>query len=378
MFTKDNTFNEIMNTEPNRRALGNLFPSCWIRLVPGDKGDLPMKRIEQEVKMEWGGDFLSDAFVECANVMAHAADGMFSFVPLWERHDKGWIPDADLNDRQGVYLFTGNPDRENLAFAYTSSDFSVPPYKSEAVPEDERSRDGRRPAVIICPGGGYEMLSAYSEGIQLAQRFERDGGYKAFVLSYRLRPWHYPDPQSDLALAVMYVRAHADEYGVDPQKIVTVGASAGGHLCASEALLHEELKQKVLSELDSSEADRLTAFSARPDGICLLYPVISFTSEYHEGSFMNNTGGDETLRRRLSVELHDLSGFPPVYSFANRDDGCVPCSNTTRLGDELEKCRVPHLCELFPSGDHGCGLGYGASCARWSEDMLSFFEQTLA
>ena len=51
----------------------------------------------------------------------------------------------------------------------------------------------------------------------------------------------------------MYVRAHAVEYQVDPDRIVVVGASAGGHLCASEAMLHEELKENVLENLAKFE-----------------------------------------------------------------------------------------------------------------------------
>ncbi|MFQ7239007.1 MAG: alpha/beta hydrolase [Roseburia intestinalis] len=111
---------------------------------------------------------------------------------------------------------------------------------------------------------------------------ERDGGYKAFILCYRIRPNYYPLPQMDLARAVMYVRAHAAEYQVDPNRIVIVGASAGGHLCASEALLHEELKENVLENLAKfQKADMVEQYrkiSARPDAVGLLYPVISFTS----------------------------------------------------------------------------------------------------
>ena len=69
----------------------------------------------------------------------------------------------------------------------------------------------------------------------------------------------------------MYVRAHAAEYQVDPNRIVIVGASAGGHLCASEALLHEELKENVLENLAKfQKADMVEQYrkiSARPDAV---------------------------------------------------------------------------------------------------------------
>ncbi len=231
-----------------------------------------------------------------------------------------------------------------------------------------------RPAVVICPGGGYHMLSSYSEGIQLAQRMERDGGYKAFILNYRMLPNLYPLPQMDLAMAVMHIRLHAAEYGIDPDKVIVLGASAGGHLCASEAFLHDCLKKEVLSLLTGKRREEYQKISARPDGVGLLYPVISFLTEYHEGSYLNLTGGREELRDKLSVEFHISGDYPPTYAFANADDGCVPASNTIRLDKALEKAGVLHLCEIFPSGDHGIGLGYTLSCRKWSENMLAFFE----
>ena len=56
-----------------------------------------------------------------------------------------------------------------------------------------------------------------------------------FILSYRIQPNTYPQCQMDLALVIMHVRAHARQYGIDENRILVVGASAGGHLCASGA-----------------------------------------------------------------------------------------------------------------------------------------------
>ena len=141
-------------------------------------------------------------------------------------------------------------------------------------------------------------------------------------------------------------------------------------------MLHEELKTEIFCV--HPELEKLYGrISARPDGVGLLYPVISFTSEYHEGSCRYNTGGKSDLQKKLSVELHDLTGYPPTYAYANLDDGCVPASNTTRLDAALTKVGVKHLCETFPTGDHGIGLGYATSAKAWSEHMLLFFNETL-
>lgn len=72
-----------------------------------------------------------------------------------------------------------------------------------------------------------------------------------FILSYRIQPNTYPQCQMDLALAVMHVRAHARQYGIDENRILVVGASAGGHLCASTAMLHEELKTEIFVRIRS-------------------------------------------------------------------------------------------------------------------------------
>ena len=85
--------------------------------------------------------------------------------------------------------------------------------------------------------------------------------------------------------------------------------------------------------------------------------------------------GSRIFRKNLSVELHDLTGYPPTYAYANLDDGCVPASNTTRLDAALTKAGVKHLCETFPTGDHGIGLGYATSAKAWSEHMLRFLQR---
>lgn len=394
MFTKNDTLEKIMNTKPIKEAIGNLFPSCWLSQVPQPYFHHTLAEIEKEISMDWGCPFLSDAFLECANLLMETVKKQrFLFIPLWKEeanhvstflnaYSNPWIPDSDQNNQSSVFLFTGNPTIDNTAFANTAGAGSIPPYPSLAVSSEKRSLS-KRPAVIICPGGAYEMISSYSEGVQLAQRMERDGGYKAFILNYRITPNYYPLPQMDLALAIMHVRANAEEYQINPNQIIILGASAGGHLCASEAYLYDSLKQKVLEEFaskkqHSSILEKYQTISARPDGVGLLYPVISFLSDYHEGSYLNLTNQKTGLQKALSVELHITSNYPPTYAFSNKDDGCVPVSNTIRLKEALDKTNVLHLCETYPTGDHGVGLGYGCSCKDWSEHMLAFFEKMLS
>lgn len=150
MFTKNNTMNEILNTEPVGRAAGNLFPTCFMARVPVEHRDHTMAQIEKEETMEWGAPFLADAFLECANLIKETAETKkFKYIPLWGENDdasagdkmshwKNGIPDADLNTEEGVWLFTGDPAVDNEAFAHTAGSDSIPPYESVAVSKEKK------------------------------------------------------------------------------------------------------------------------------------------------------------------------------------------------------------------------------------------------
>lgn len=89
--------------------------------------------------------------------------------------------------------------------------------------------------VIVNPGGGYHVLAADHEGLQVARELNRRG-IAAFVLRYRLLPTYQPATALlDGKRAVRYVRHHAKIFGIDPHRIGMLGFSAGGHLTAAVA-----------------------------------------------------------------------------------------------------------------------------------------------
>src|SRR5258708_6778399 len=87
-------------------------------------------------------------------------------------------------------------------------------------------------AVIICPGGAYLRLSIENEGSLIAKHLNTLG-VTAFVLHYRLVEYGHPAPLRDVLRAIRLVRSRAGEFGVQPNRIGVIGASAGGHLAAS-------------------------------------------------------------------------------------------------------------------------------------------------
>ena len=133
--------------------------------------------------------------------------------------------------------------------------------------------DRRRPVVVICPGGAYSATSdREAEGIAM-QFLGR--GYHAAVLRYSTAPARFPEALQQLALAVSMLRERAEEWHIDPDKIVVQGSSAGGHLAASLGVFW---KKAFLSERLGKPSE---AF--RPNGLMLSYPVITSGEKAHMG-----------------------------------------------------------------------------------------------
>lgn len=82
-------------------------------------------------------------------------------------------------------------------------------------------------AVIICPGGAFQFRSVQSEGYNVANMLV-PMGYQCFVVNYRISPYTMRESATDLQRAIRYVRAHADDYHIEPENIALVGFSAGG------------------------------------------------------------------------------------------------------------------------------------------------------
>src|SRR6202453_2478630 len=132
--------------------------------------------------------------------------------------------------------------------------------------------------MVICPGGAYQHLAPH-EGNDYALWLNQHG-VTCFVLKYRLGTHGYRHPAmlNDATRAVRWVRAHADEFKVDPHRVGIMGSSAGGHL-ASTLMTHFDAGQPAA-------ADPIDRLSCRPDIGILCYPVITMIqSGTHKGSF---------------------------------------------------------------------------------------------
>ena len=254
----------------------------------------------------------------CSNALADDGFQPPEFLPLWPGGAPQAMGDADA-DKPGVWVY---PAGENANGA----------------------------AIVICPGGGYAIHATDHEGVQPAKYFNRIG-VTAFVLRYRLARYRHPVPLMDAQRALRFVRAHADEFGIDRHRVGIMGFSAGGHL-TSTSVTH-------FDGGDAAAVDLIDRESSRPDFGILGYPVVSLTADYaHRGSGSNLLGKDPTDEqlKSLSNELNVTADTPPLFLFHTSEDSGVPAENSVSLYLSCRKAGVPAELHVYQQGPHGVGL----------------------
>lgn len=226
-------------------------------------------------------------------------------------------------------------------------------------------------AVLICPGGGYKILSMRDEGYKVAKRLNAEG-VAAFVLKYRIPDViNQPDPSvaplQDAQQALITIRKRAKEWNVSPEKVGIMGFSAGAHV-ASTAGTH----------FDKSFVSNPENISLRPDFMLLIYPVISSNQEIsHRGSFENLLGKNPTKEQLhfFSNETQITEKTPPAFLVHSSDDKTVPVENSIRFYQALLRFHIPAEMHIYQSGGHGYGLHNLTTKDDWMKSCLNWMEE---
>jgi acetyl esterase/lipase len=194
------------------------------------------------------------------------------------------------------------------------------------VPENSK-RNGA--AVLVVPGGGFTLRAVDHEGVLVAQWF-KEHGITAFLLRYRLRPlYSRNDWVSDGQRAMRYIRAHATEYGLSPDRVGAVGFSAGANLIADITL------NAVTAQADAT--DLLEKFASKPDFLILAYGA---------------------MRIPNNADTIAVAAFPPTFMYGTAEDRS---SNTgmQEMFSRLYARGVPVEAHFFRNGVHGTGFALG-------------------
>lgn len=208
-----------------------------------------------------------------------------------------------------------------------------------------------RPAIIVCPGGGYRFCSE-REAEPIALHY-LSGGLNAFILRYSIKE-NAKDfaPSIEVGLAIKHVRENAEKYNIDPDRVFTVGFSAGGHLAASAGVFwNHPTVQEALGDCPEG--------INRPTGMILSYPVITAGPKAHRGSIHRLCGSTEATQEEMdvfSLELHVDETTPPAFLWHTFSDTTVPVENSLLMASALRDHGVPFELHIYPEGPHGLSL----------------------
>lgn len=213
----------------------------------------------------------------------------------------------------------------------------------------EFDENRKRPAIILCPGGGYSFKSA-REAEPIAIKM-LSLGLQAFVLNYSVAPARFPVSLTELAEAVKYVRENSSDFNINPNQICVGGMSAGGHLAASLGVFW---KSDLLKKFGYKSEE------IRPNAMLLGYSVLTSGKYTHEDSIKCLLGDDATdpiKRAEVDIPTHVDKDTAPAFIWHTVTDDLVPCQNSLLLAQAMRKNNRPFALHLFPEGGHGLSLG---------------------
>ena len=203
------------------------------------------------------------------------------------------------------------------------------------------------PAVIVCPGGGYNYVVVDKEGSEIAE-WLNDAGISALVLKYRT-PNNREGALQDLQRSLSLTRAKAPEWGIDPERVGVMGFSAGGNVAAKASTRFDQREYPAVDAIDQE--------SCRPDFAMLVYPA-----------YLDDKKGN------VSEDLNLAAKIPPTLIIHSEDDKPhVPGSKIYHAA--LDHAGIEHLFKLYPTGGHGYGLHCERDARAWPKDALSWLHE---
>lgn len=175
----------------------------------------------------------------------------------------------------------------------------------------------KRPAMLVLPGGGYQMCSD-READPVAMPYLK-AGYQVFILRYSVKAdavW--PNPLNDYEQAMELIRSKAEEWNVFEDKVAVVGFSAGGHLAAAAATMSKNRPNAAILGYAVTSADVKGCNPSAPDTIC-------------------------------AVDYHTC----PCFLFATRTDNVVPIANSIKFMEALDEYGIAFESHIYSHGPHG-------------------------
>ena len=239
-------------------------------------------------------------------------------------------------------------------------------------------------AVIVFPGGGYQVLAIDLEGTEVCDWLTRKG-ITCVLLKYRVTdigpyPKSGPYPESPMALedaqrTLGLVRSRALEWHVNPHRIGVLGFSAGGHLSAA---MSTHFNKRLYPAVDAADKE-----SCRPDFAVAIYPGhLSLSAadwDARQGSkkFVVPHAANADKNLGLNPDLHVTSSTPPTFLLQAEDDHVDNVNDSLAYYIALKNAGVPVEMHLYAQGGHAFGLRRTALPITGWPDLVEQWLRTL-
>lgn len=250
----------------------------------------------------------------------------------------------------------------------------------------EYNVDKKRPLVIVCPGGGYGFTSD-REAEPIALKFN-SVGLHSVVLWYTTQdiqsnvPYH---ALIELAKTVKMVRENAEEWFVDPNKIILCGFSAGGHLAANMSVHWNE---EWLAELIGADSEMLkinntilaypaTSISKMPPNTEAFASKITKYQQTHNERFFGNDNPSEEQIEKLNTVNYISENTPPTFIWHTFEDVLVDVSNSIDYAKRMSELKIPFELHIYEKGEHGlalCDRTTARKPSHFNSHVISWFE----
>jgi acetyl esterase/lipase len=265
--------------------------------------------------------FYSFIFTLLAFLTSLGVDAKSETLFLWPDQVPGEVPGEvgkEKGETRGGILRISNVSKPSLT----------------VFPASPKNANGT--SVLVCPGGGYNILAYEHEGSAICE-WLNSLGITGFLLKYRVprrkNRLKHEAPLQDAQRAIGMIRKNAEQLKIDPGRLGILGFSAGGNLSVMALTSHES---RTYPKVDS--ADEL---SCRPNFGILIYPAYLV---------------DRKKRDKLFPEIKINKATPPCF-FAHTGDDAVPAEGSVLMYLELEKAGVKgNELHVYPFGGHGYGM----------------------
>ena len=212
-----------------------------------------------------------------------------------------------------------------------------------------RPNDPNGAAVLVCPGGGYKILAYEHEGTDVCE-FLTEHGVTAILLKYRV-PSSQEVALQDAQRAIGMIHHHAEEWGIDPDRIGMLGFSAGGNLTVMTCLHGSERTYEIDEKLDIN--------NPTPSFAIPVYPA-----------YLVGPGTEGPLLSAITVKVTS----PPLCLVHAADDPWT-ASSSFLLAVEYKKHDVPCEVHVYAKGGHGFGMKKkGLPVDAWPDRVVEWMD----